>query len=1218
MTAATTGNCAKHPQRVSRPHSFVELIQEERRRIDSDRRRNPSSVLGVSDDATLNLADDVIPLAGPADEPWVAFTDRDYFGLSLSGGGIRSATFNLGLLQALEQNGVLGHIDYLSTVSGGGYIGGFWTAWRHLRRSIANADNDSGQCSLFPLSSAKLDDAASTACVDENARLRERVDRREPPQIRHLREFSRFLMPRVGFQHAETWGGVVALLGGLVPSSLAAVALLAVTFYAWYALAFLLAWLPWHHGWVIAGAFALATGVLHWAKESNFRSTNQRTDHFVISSEMLVILIGSSLVSGVLFWALREHWLRAANDEWLRMAQATWAGQQAHDTVVKHQFSSALFGAPLAWAATGLGLSLFRGFGARFCRNAKRRILLSNAYERTAARHLVYALVFAALGLVWELARYLLQDKPWGYSLTASSSVGFAALFAGLRNWLSKPVEPTRGSKWLDRLVTLGKPLMPQVAANVAFLSILTGMALVVQTWDGKAHILWGVFSAFVVIFITVTLFDPARTGLHDFYRSRIARCFLGAAHVEPNGRLLRVTPEQPDDDVTLAAIRGDMTPLRPVHLICCAANSLSGDVLGSLYRGARSAVVSPLAISIGGHCAEPPSDLRLSSALTASAAAFNSQMGGLSMRLGPAVAFLMSALNLRLGLWVPHPLSGVNGEYKYLRGMQFFLEMLGLTKCDPVGDKSELGILGNHVHLSDGGHFENLGFYELVRRHCRYVIVSDCGADPDYVFDDLGNAIRRIREDFNIEIELDTGPLCPDANGRAAQHAVVGTIHYDGLSGTDKGMLLYFKPTLTGDEPLDVLQYRVRNSTFPNEGTGDQFYDEAQWESYRRLGEHAVHGVLRSLDDTVCQGSPVDRLFLEASQRWHPQLERQQEIYQDLNQRCAEFLANVQQNAPATLRAELFPEVAATFRADHAQSDVVATRSSEQTHFEAATRDETTQVLFFLTLALQLMEEAWITAKLDTFWSHPLNEGWMHYFERWASTASLRRYWPILRPMYSPGFRDFVRDRFNLRLNEQARDESNRGANLRLWPLTASTGTTLELEKLLTASGAFVWQQWQLRRSLPLNEGSNALLYEITLDRLGEQSFEPLQVGLLLYSLRSEGAIVEWRVSDLYVPPSLNGAGIVARFLDAIVRYFATIERTQEIIVVVDDANVQVPCSSRRSARGLDAAGRQAKIHDISFYKSRGFAYWRQPGDAGQPRALKLDLDQLRARERR
>ncbi len=107
-------------------------------------------------------------------------------------------------------------------------------------------------------------------------------------------------------------------------------------------------------------------------------------------------------------------------------------------------------------------------------------------------------------------------------------------------------------------------------------------------------------------------------------------------------------------------------------------------------------------------------------------------------------------------------------------------------------------------VHLSDGAHFENLALYELIRRHCRYVLVSDCGADPTVAFDDLGNALRRIREDFGVEISLDVSPLRPGPDGRSRQHVAVGTIHY---SPTDRGILLYVKPSITGDEPPDVLQ---------------------------------------------------------------------------------------------------------------------------------------------------------------------------------------------------------------------------------------------------------------------------------------------------------------------------------------------------------------------------------------------------------------------------
>src|ERR1700735_579509 len=83
------------------------------------------------------------PIAGgaePADPPWENAADwvkavgdahaANLVGVAFSGGGIRSATFNLGVLQALAELKLLHRVDYLSTVSGGGYIGG-WLAARN-------------------------------------------------------------------------------------------------------------------------------------------------------------------------------------------------------------------------------------------------------------------------------------------------------------------------------------------------------------------------------------------------------------------------------------------------------------------------------------------------------------------------------------------------------------------------------------------------------------------------------------------------------------------------------------------------------------------------------------------------------------------------------------------------------------------------------------------------------------------------------------------------------------------------------------------------------------------------------------------------------------------------------------------------------------------------------------------------------------------------------
>src|SRR5207244_2665658 len=116
----------------------------------------------------------------------------------------------------------------------------------------------------------------------------------------------------------------------------------------------------------------------------------------------------------------------------------------------------------------------------------------------------------------------------------------------------------------------------------------------------------------------------------------------------------------------------------------------------------------------------------------------------------------------------------------------------------------------GGSVLLSDGGHFENIAVYELIRRHCRFIIASDCGADPEVAFDDLGNLVRRVREDFDVELDIDLSPLRPDEQGRSRQPMVAGDIHYP---NGDVGVLLVIKPSILGNEPPDVGQYRKRNA---------------------------------------------------------------------------------------------------------------------------------------------------------------------------------------------------------------------------------------------------------------------------------------------------------------------------------------------------------------------------------------------------------------------
>jgi hypothetical protein len=146
-------------------------------------------------------------------------------------------------------------------------------------------------------------------------------------------------------------------------------------------------------------------------------------------------------------------------------------------------------------------------------------------------------------------------------------------------------------------------------------------------------------------------------------------------------------------------------------------------------------------------------------------------------------------------------------------------------------------------VYLSDGGHFENLGLYEMVARRCRWIVVSDAGCDADYAFQDLGNAIRKIRIDLGIPIDFPGGVAIDAAHaGNGNRHGAFGVIHYSAVDGdVADGVLLYLKATLSGDEPVDVRNYAMSHPDFPHETTANQWFGESQFESYRTLGLHTI-----------------------------------------------------------------------------------------------------------------------------------------------------------------------------------------------------------------------------------------------------------------------------------------------------------------------------------------------------------------------------------------
>jgi hypothetical protein len=290
----------------------------------------------------------------------------------------------------------------------------------------------------------------------------------------------------------------------------------------------------------------------------------------------------------------------------------------------------------------------------------------------------------------------------------------------------------------------------------------------------------------------------------------------------------------------------------RPLHVINAALNLVSGDDLAWQERKAESFTITPLhtgavlldayrpTYAYGG-----PAGVSIGTAVAISGAAASPNMGYHS---SPALAFLLTLFNVRLGWWYGNPKKDTYGDRNPSNTLRTVLdESFGNTSAE-----------NDYVYLSDGGHFENLGLYEMVVRRCGCIVVSDAGADPDFGFDDLGNAIRKIRIDLGIDIVITQMQLFPRSrDGSSPKYAATARIRYSDVDpGAPDGKLLYFKPAFYGgSEPKDVYNYAATYPSFPHQSTGDQWFSESQFESYRQLGFYAAGEVANGKKEfaTVC-----------------------------------------------------------------------------------------------------------------------------------------------------------------------------------------------------------------------------------------------------------------------------------------------------------------------------------------------------------------------------
>jgi hypothetical protein len=657
-----------------------------------------------------------------------------------------------------------------------------------------------------------------------------------------------------------------------------------------------------------------ATGHGDRSRTGEPRSFRQRAGGAVV---VLLAILGPALAGGVLMYLVGHLF-----DQWVPLeGPAPSAGGGG-------PFHVASFGAPIIIEVLALALVLHIGLMGRDMPDDRREW-----WSRLGAWLLIYTAVWVA---VFAVAIYApLGVARAGTWVSAAGGLGWLAATAWgayvAQGAKTAPASSTGASpppNWRDSIATLA-PYVFMIGLLVLIAELNHALTLAVERALGNPNaaaaaasslslvnpdLYWGVLgtghagvtlllagAALALAVVLAWRVDVNEFSMHHFYKNRLVRCYLGASR--EGVRDVRAphpfTGFDAGDDARLATLRTDghmvcrvtgttdevpATPyVGPLPIINTALNLVKGDDLAWQERRAQSFVFTPLfsgyeqlSLTAASGRARPwlardglrptwaygypDGGVHIGTAMAISGAAANPNMGYHS---SPAAAFLMTMFNVRLGWWLGNPRHAATWTRSSPRlGLTYLVnELLGNTKSTSA-----------FVNLSDGGHFENLGIYELVRRHCRLIIACDAEQDGDLTFSGLGNAIRKCRTDFGVEIEFlgpslsafapsrasgPSGPQeAPGADDRryAPAHWLEAVIRYP--SG-DQGRLIYIKSSLTGDEPGDVFEYSRRVRKFPHESTADQFFDESQFESYRKLGYHIGQGVFTAAFATADQLPP-------------------------------------------------------------------------------------------------------------------------------------------------------------------------------------------------------------------------------------------------------------------------------------------------------------------------------------------------------------------------
>lgn len=768
--------------------------------------------------------------SGPRDQP----VPENLIGLALSGGGIRSAATCLGAMQALDGKDLMRRVDYLSSVSGGGYAAACLNAniagVRYLGRTVEPVRSASG---AQPGSARdKPSQGFPTPRKGWIFPFPHVVGIRETVLFRYLRANAQYLVPRgrvleYGFAPVLLVRGLFMNLWAMLPLVLA---LSAIT------LALLLCPRLRHAGQAVEllGATAALLGIL-WAvffaisrpARDLLETGRQRGAWLMLfAAGALVTAIAGvvdfayGLIAGLIVAIVTAfEWRRQVDFERRHGSWRPRGGMAAR----RHSVD----------AAAGLARESYRQAQAQALLVSAGALFLmlqpvaaaciGAAMERgQVSWQGASALAVAAVASTW-LGRFerLPPMIRRALLLLAAALAGPVLLWGG--SLLITASIARHGGIWSH--VDLGFHIaFDRAPWIVAFLKSFGRDAMIIDALLAlslAASLLW---------WLNRSLYKANEVSPHSHYRDKLANTFLFAANLSDRSRV------RSQSELKLSAMD---VRTAPFPLINAALNFVDRDEYRGRGRNSTFFTFSPC------HVGSTQVDymrtealenvfprFKLSSAVAISGAAASANAGRAT---NPALRFLLALVNVRLGYWLPNPaavmsdrFAPVQGEYPAFPGAgagHLLREMVGALDTE-----------SDFINLSDGGHIENLGIYELIRRRCRVIIAVDAEQDGNFSFTSLGDLVRFARIDRAVNIDIDVSAIKPDKDGISKRHFAIGRIDYGRGA---HGWLIYMKSSLTGREDESVLKYRAVQKDFPHHSTGDQFFDEEQFEAYRALGYH-------------------------------------------------------------------------------------------------------------------------------------------------------------------------------------------------------------------------------------------------------------------------------------------------------------------------------------------------------------------------------------------